>query len=393
MTTLPNSRWIGVSAVVAATVGAMTFAGLGAGAAPAEEPSVYMAVPPCRLADTRPEFQVGPRSTPLQANETHNQQVTGTNGDCMIPAGAKGVSLNVTAVGPTAPSFMTLFPAGGDVPVASNLNYLPGAAPTPNKVDVKLSDDGAIGVYNLAGTVDVVIDVSGYYSDTWIQDVMSRLDGTTLVTNVYTKNETYSKVEIDVELTTKADLDDVYTKDETYSQGEVDTAVDSKADIGVSWTKAEADARFARRDTDVVVRQATNDVRGLVGSLLYAIEGVTVGVLDDGLIELDQPGAIIDPVTGLVEYELESLELCFDDLLFGGIVDTITVSARDEVGAVTDLVDGLDLDTAGCRVIDLSSGPVGVAYFVTIDAVGTVTALTGSVRLTSIESTWVPVVD
>ena len=146
MTIATRSRWIGLSAAFAATVGAITSAGLGAGAAPAEEPSVYVAVPPCRLVDTRPEFQVGPRATPLGADETHVQQVTGAVGDCTIPAGAKGVSLNVTAVGPTAPSFMTLFPAGGDVPVASNLNYLPGAAPTPNKVDVKLSADGAIGV-------------------------------------------------------------------------------------------------------------------------------------------------------------------------------------------------------------------------------------------------------
>ena len=356
MTIATRSRWIGLSAAFAATVGAITFAGLGAGAAPAEEPSVYVAVPPCRLVDTRPEFQVGPRATPLEADETHVQQVTGAVGDCTIPAGAQGVSLNVTAVGPTAPSFMTLFPAGGDVPVASNLNYLPGAAPTPNKVDVKLSADGAIGVYNLAGTVDVIIDVSGYYSDTWIQEVIARLDATTTVSDVYTK------AEVDAALDDKADSDDVYTKTETYTRADIDAALDTKADTDDVYTKTEADARFLTGDIDVVVRQATSDVRGLLGDLLYAVGGVTIGILDDGLVELDQPPAIVDAVDGVTEYRLDEVELCVDNV--GAILDSITVSSRDELGAVTDLVDGVDLDATGCRTIDLGTLPLGEAYFV-----------------------------
>jgi hypothetical protein len=387
MTTSTSSRWIGLSAAFAATVGAIAVAGIGATAAPADEPSVYVAVPPCRLVDTRPEFQIGPRSTPLQADETFTQQATGTNGDCTIPAGAKGVSLNVTAVGPTAPSFMTLFPAGGDVPTASNLNYLPGAAPTPNKVDVKLSDDGAIGVYNLAGTVDLIIDVSGYYSDTWIQEVMTRLDASTLITDVYTKAETYSQDEVDTALADKADLDDVYTKTETYTQDEVDTALADKADLDDVYTKAEADARYVTSDVGVVVRQATNNVRGLLGTLLYAIDGVTIGSLEDGLIELEQPPALIDPVTGVVEYELTEIQLCVDSLI-GAVVDTITVSSRDELGAITDLVETDDVDAAGCRTIDLTTLPLGDAYFTELDVVGAL----GSLQLTSIESTWFPAV-
>ncbi len=388
MTTVTRTRWIGLSAVFAATTGAIAVAGFGADAAPAEEPAVYVAVAPCRLVDTRPESQVGPRSTPLQPAETFVQQATGTNGDCTIPSGATGVSLNVTAVGPTAPSFMTLFPAGGDVPVASNLNYLPGAAPTPNKVDVKLSEDGAIGVYNLDGTVDLIIDVSGYYSDTWIQEVMDRLDGAIDITNVYTKTETYSKDEVDTALGGKADADDVYTKTETYSDDEVDTALDDKADTGDSYTKAEADARFAPRDVGVAVRQTTNDVRGLLGTLLYAVEGVTIGVLDDGLLELDQPNAIIDPVAGVVEYELDSIVLCVDNLA-GAFVDTITFSSRDEFGVVTDLIDGDDIDAAGCSTIDLSTLPIGEAYFAELDVTGVVLS---TLQLTSIESHWVPAV-
>ncbi len=102
-----------------------------------------MPITPCRLIDTRsdPSLNIGPRNTPLAANDTFTAQVTGTNGHCTIPAAATGISLNVTAVTPTAPSFMTVFPSDVTRPVVSNLDYVAGAAAIPNKVDVKLSTD------------------------------------------------------------------------------------------------------------------------------------------------------------------------------------------------------------------------------------------------------------
>jgi hypothetical protein len=57
-----------------------------------------------------------------------------------------------------------VFPANlSTPPLASSLNWRAGAPPTPNKVDVQLSSAGAIKLYNLAGKVDVVADVVGYY--------------------------------------------------------------------------------------------------------------------------------------------------------------------------------------------------------------------------------------
>lgn len=98
--------------------------------------------------------------------ETYLQQVTGSNGHCEIPSDATAVSMNVTTVDGTAASFLTVFPANApDLPEASNLNWTPGAPPTPNKVDVKLSDSGAVKVYNNAGSVNVLADVVGYYAD------------------------------------------------------------------------------------------------------------------------------------------------------------------------------------------------------------------------------------
>jgi hypothetical protein len=132
------------------------------------ERDVFVPISPCRLFDIRPApDQVGPRGTPLQPGETYTQAVRGANGNCNIPADATAVAMNVTAVGGTAGSFLTIWPSDvAPKPLASNLNWVPGSPPTPNKVDVKVSvADGKINLFNLTGTVSVLADVVGYYAD------------------------------------------------------------------------------------------------------------------------------------------------------------------------------------------------------------------------------------
>jgi len=81
-----------------------------------------------------------------------------------VPADATAIAMNVTSVNATADSFIQLYPADVVQPVDSDLNVVAGQAPTPNKVDVKLSATGAINVFNNTGTVDVIADVAGYYT-------------------------------------------------------------------------------------------------------------------------------------------------------------------------------------------------------------------------------------
>jgi hypothetical protein len=161
-----RSRWAAIGAAVAVSLGA---GGIGlTQAISTNGGNVYVPVAPCRLFDTRPgTVNVGPRAIPLGAGETYTQQVSGDNGQCVgIPVDATGVAMNVTAVDATAAGYLTLFPADlGTPPNASNLNWVPGAPPTPNKVDVKLSATGAIKLFNAAGTVNVLADVVGYYQD------------------------------------------------------------------------------------------------------------------------------------------------------------------------------------------------------------------------------------
>jgi hypothetical protein len=127
---------------------------------------VFVPVTPCRLLDPRPgDSTVGGRSTPLGAGKTLTVQARGPQQFCNLPADATGVSMNVVVVGGTAASFLTVFPAGTTLPLAWNLNWTAGQAPTPNKVDVGLSPSGEVSCHNLAGNVHVAVDVSGYYVD------------------------------------------------------------------------------------------------------------------------------------------------------------------------------------------------------------------------------------
>ena len=126
--------------------------------------SSFVPITPCRLVDTRSGGDnVGTRSTPLGTSEIVTFTVWGTNGNCTIPATATGITANVTAVNSTESSFLTLWPAGVARPNASNLNYNAGSPPTPNSVTISLSTDGKMSTFNQSGTVNVIIDIVGYY--------------------------------------------------------------------------------------------------------------------------------------------------------------------------------------------------------------------------------------
>lgn len=122
-------------------------------------------ITPCRAVDTRPDLTVGPRSTPLGSGET--MTVVSAGGECtgLIPPGATGLSMNVTAVGATESTFLTIWPEGPVRPNASSLNPEPSTPPTPNAVTTAISAAGNFQVFNLTGSVDIIIDINGYYVD------------------------------------------------------------------------------------------------------------------------------------------------------------------------------------------------------------------------------------
>ena len=70
--------------------------------------------------------------------------------------------VNLTAISPTAGTFLTVFPAGTTRPFASDLN--PAAHDVKGNLTVgTISSGGKLSIYNNTGSVDVVVDVLGWY--------------------------------------------------------------------------------------------------------------------------------------------------------------------------------------------------------------------------------------
>jgi CSLREA domain-containing protein len=122
----------------------------------------FFALAPCRVADTR--GPAGPAGGPaLDANATRFFRV---GGQCGIPASAKGVALNITAVVPSEAGNLRLYPAGSASPLASALNFAAGRT-RANSALLPLGAAGQIAVQcdmppGATGTAHLVLDITGY---------------------------------------------------------------------------------------------------------------------------------------------------------------------------------------------------------------------------------------
>jgi hypothetical protein len=125
-------------------------------------PGTYHALPPARILDTR--NGTGGFTGAIAPASVIDVLVTGQGG---VPAtGVSAVVLNVTVTQPTAVAgFLTLFPSGSPLPLASNLNFTPGQN-IPNLVIVKVGANGRVSTYNSDGNTHVIFDVAGWFSDT-----------------------------------------------------------------------------------------------------------------------------------------------------------------------------------------------------------------------------------
>jgi hypothetical protein len=82
-----------------------------------------------------------------------------------IPAtGVSAVVFNLTAISPNANTFLTAYAGGGTLPTASNVNVAPGQV-LPNRVMVPVSSSGTVTIYNHLGSVNIAVDVNGYFTD------------------------------------------------------------------------------------------------------------------------------------------------------------------------------------------------------------------------------------
>jgi hypothetical protein len=152
------------SALAAAALAAIALAttSTASSAAPTvadDSTGTYYQVAQQRLLDTR-SGNGAPKAT-VGAGKSVDVQVTGR---AAIPAsGVAAVVLNLTAVAPTAGTYITAYPTGGARPNASSLN-LPAGATRANLVTVPVGTGGKVTLFNAAGNVNLLADVLGFYS-------------------------------------------------------------------------------------------------------------------------------------------------------------------------------------------------------------------------------------
>ena len=125
--------------------------------------SRFFPVTPCRAVDTR--LAPGPGGGPaLGAGEVRNISLAGA---CGIPTSARAVAFNLTVVNAAATGSLVLFPAGEPRPLTSSISFAAGRTRANNG----LVATGAAGEISAAtdlpfgATVDVVVDVVGYFRD------------------------------------------------------------------------------------------------------------------------------------------------------------------------------------------------------------------------------------
>jgi hypothetical protein len=162
----------------------------------------FHSLSPTRILDSR--TGLGITNGPIQAGDgrinepdplirrdvaaNHELKVTGVGG---IPeSGVAAVLLNVTAAGPTDPSYLSMFPkparandlyddqaSYGALPTTSNLNVLP-YTDVPNMVLAPVGAGGKIRIFYQSGTTHLIADVAG-----WI-DSSGTMNGGTAFTGV-----------------------------------------------------------------------------------------------------------------------------------------------------------------------------------------------------------------
>ena len=121
----------------------------------------YVPIPPVRVLDTRPAYQIG-LSGPFSANVPRTFQVSG---GLAIPADAVAVTGNVTIANQTAAGYVSVTPSAVANPPSSTINF-PLGDTRANNLTVPLSATGKLAaVYKApAGkTTHLIVDITGYF--------------------------------------------------------------------------------------------------------------------------------------------------------------------------------------------------------------------------------------
>lgn len=118
----------------------------------------FNALPPTRILDTRNGI-----GAPIQPITDHSRLVWQVGGRGGVPASGVGSAvMNLTATNITAPSLISAYPGGSWLPLASDVNFFPGQIQAGLAI-TRLGPDGSLAVHNENGSIDLVVDVEGWF--------------------------------------------------------------------------------------------------------------------------------------------------------------------------------------------------------------------------------------
>jgi hypothetical protein len=138
----------------------------------------FVAAAPCRLVDTRSGsgFPAGYGPPWLSAGVPRNFDLNSSPTCPGIPDGVDAYSLNVTVTNTQGPGFLLIYPEGGSQPNVSSINYLAGDT-LANAVIVPAGTGGSIRIVAGVSGTDVIIDINGYFTDSYNSGVSFRAIG------------------------------------------------------------------------------------------------------------------------------------------------------------------------------------------------------------------------
>ncbi|HEY0787290.1 MAG TPA: hypothetical protein VGE86_01510, partial [Thermoanaerobaculia bacterium] len=139
--------------------------------ADAGQPTPMIPIEPCRIVDTR--LANGPYGGPKIVGGAAGRSFDLNSGGCTgLPGFMTAFAMNVTVVAPEANNgFLTLYPTGTAMPLASNLNFNLNEV-KGNWAIVPVSSAGAMSVYSNVNT-HVIIDLYGYFSSGTISNPLN----------------------------------------------------------------------------------------------------------------------------------------------------------------------------------------------------------------------------
>lgn len=168
LTALANPSPSPRSAVLTVAGLSLTVTQPGMTSSPGTAPLRYVNVPPCRLIETRPEYnfqgRVGPFGPPfVTAGETRTF-VPSASTVCTVPTSARAFVFNVTLVPRgSGVDFATLYPGGDPRPDFWTVRS-PDGLVVANSAIVRAGVGGGVSMYVSNGT-DILVDIAGYFTD------------------------------------------------------------------------------------------------------------------------------------------------------------------------------------------------------------------------------------